>query len=502
MGAGFPDEAARGSKSINIRKALVWKFKELPKSILITTEAGAEGINLQFANIVINYDLPWNPQRIEQRIGRCHRYGQKLDVLVVNFLNKKNYADQRVYELLQEKIKLFGNLFDFSDQVLGTEKLTDDGYEVREVALGGLGAGLDFERKILEIYRKCRTEQQIAQGFKQLQLDLGDFIEEKIEDTQKKVIQHFDEEIRQKLKIRQQTFDDSLNKFDAQLKAYLNFALGKTISYKSDKVFEYSGGKFCLGRLTEAEREEGVLPINLETNFVKQALEQDKRLSGSWSLAFRHPQDHRKVLEEFIGMDGQISVDVLNCSRKTINNTEETFEKIIVSSLVFKDGQWQKIEPKRAEKLFELEVTEEKNMHERLRDELSDLIQKNGNDFKQEIKAENEGYVDQEMQNLDRFVDESILKYKQEMDLREQELKEIGKKLKISSKTTGFHERQQILEEKDKKQKDLFKAQNKYMKMQQEQFLQKDQKVMDLRNKLEMTFEYKNLAKIQFKIQS
>ena len=120
------------------------------KGILITTEAGAEGLNLQFANIVINYDLPWNPQRIEQRIGRCHRYGQKLDVLVVNFLNKRNYADQRVYELLREKIRLFGNLFDFSDQMLGTEQLTDDGYEVREVALAGLGAGIDFERKIFK----------------------------------------------------------------------------------------------------------------------------------------------------------------------------------------------------------------------------------------------------------------------------------------------------------------------------------------------------------------
>ena len=135
----------------------MWKFQNIEKGILITTEAGAEGLNLQFANIVINYDLPWNPQRIEQRIGRCHRYGQSLDVLVINFLNKRNYADQRVYELLRDKIRLFGNLFSFSDQMLGTEVLTDDGYEVREIALGGLGAGKDFERKILDIYRNCRT---------------------------------------------------------------------------------------------------------------------------------------------------------------------------------------------------------------------------------------------------------------------------------------------------------------------------------------------------------
>jgi superfamily II DNA/RNA helicase len=91
-----------GSRSADTRAALVEYFKE-QGSIMIATEAGAEGINLQFCSMVINYDLPWNPQRVEQRIGRCHRYGQKHDVVVVNFLNKENEADRRVYELLALK---------------------------------------------------------------------------------------------------------------------------------------------------------------------------------------------------------------------------------------------------------------------------------------------------------------------------------------------------------------------------------------------------------------
>ena len=77
---------------------------------MIATEAAAEGINLQFCSLVINYDLPWNPQRIEQRIGRCHRYGQKHDVVVINFLNERNEADQRVFQLLTEKFSLFNGL--------------------------------------------------------------------------------------------------------------------------------------------------------------------------------------------------------------------------------------------------------------------------------------------------------------------------------------------------------------------------------------------------------
>src|SRR5690606_37913009 len=75
-------------------------FRSSEKAILIATEAGAEGLNLQFCNLLINYDLPWNPQRIEQRIGRCHRYGQKNDVIVVNFVCEENKAERHIFKIL------------------------------------------------------------------------------------------------------------------------------------------------------------------------------------------------------------------------------------------------------------------------------------------------------------------------------------------------------------------------------------------------------------------
>jgi SNF2 family DNA or RNA helicase len=93
-----------GSTTADMRSAIVDYFTD-EAVIMIATEAAAEGINLQFCSLVVNYDLPWNPQRIEQRIGRCHRYGQKSDVVVVNFLNKRNEADQRVYEILKDKFQ-------------------------------------------------------------------------------------------------------------------------------------------------------------------------------------------------------------------------------------------------------------------------------------------------------------------------------------------------------------------------------------------------------------
>lgn len=83
-----------GSRNVELKNAIVQAFKEDYK-ILLVTDSGSEGLNLQFCNTIINYDLPWNPQKIEQRIGRCHRYGQKNDVVVFNLLNTQNVADKK-----------------------------------------------------------------------------------------------------------------------------------------------------------------------------------------------------------------------------------------------------------------------------------------------------------------------------------------------------------------------------------------------------------------------
>ena len=131
---------ATGSRQVDLRAAIIDRFRDRA-SVLIATEAGAEGLNLQFCSAIVNFDLPWNPQRIEQRIGRCHRYGQKHDVVVINFLNERNEADRRVHELLEQKFKLFTGVFGASDDVLGS-----------------IEAGVDFERRILEIYQGCRSE--------------------------------------------------------------------------------------------------------------------------------------------------------------------------------------------------------------------------------------------------------------------------------------------------------------------------------------------------------
>lgn len=182
------------SPTADMRAALVDHFRD-EAVILLATEAAAEGINLQFCNLVVNYDLPWNPQRIEQRIGRCHRYGQKFDIVVVNFLNKANAADVRVYELLAEKFKLFSGVFGASDEVLGAVE-----------------SGVDFEKRIAGIYQQCRTPEQISFEFDQLQRDLETEIAEGQKDAREKLLDNFDQEVVEKVRIQSHDFLDRFNR--------------------------------------------------------------------------------------------------------------------------------------------------------------------------------------------------------------------------------------------------------------------------------------------------
>lgn len=183
-----------GSPGIDKRSAIIDYFRT-DAEILIATEAAAEGVNLQFCSLLINYDLPWNPQRVEQRIGRCHRYGQKHDVVVINFLNKKNEADQRVLELLGDKFHLFSGLFGASDEVLGR-----------------IESGVDFEKRIATIYQSCRSEKEIQEAFDALQKELEASISQRMDQTREKLLEHFDEQIHELLKVQHEKAEQQLDR--------------------------------------------------------------------------------------------------------------------------------------------------------------------------------------------------------------------------------------------------------------------------------------------------
>lgn len=210
-----------GSKSSDKRIAILEHFRDT-SDILIATEAAAEGINLQFCSLVINYDLPWNPQRIEQRIGRCHRYGQKYDVVVINFLNERNDVDRQVYDLLVYKFKLFSGVFGASDEVLGS-----------------LESGVDFEKEVLRIYRQCRKPQEIQSAFSELQQKMDEQIQSKIKESKQILLEHFDEDVHERLKLHLDQTQDLLDKMELRFWKITEHVLEKRAEFHCEELSFY-----------------------------------------------------------------------------------------------------------------------------------------------------------------------------------------------------------------------------------------------------------------------
>lgn len=192
-------DAISGSKTADMKAAIVEAFKH-DKTILIATESGAEGINLQFCSLLINFDLPWNPQRVEQRIGRCHRYGQKIDVMVINLLNLKNRAEERILELLRNKFQLFDGVFGASDEVLGA-----------------IENGTDFVRRVFEIQQTARDNAQIDAEFDALRAELEEKISAEIVDARGKLMGHFDQDVVKRLSERNTVLKRILDEFEERL---------------------------------------------------------------------------------------------------------------------------------------------------------------------------------------------------------------------------------------------------------------------------------------------
>ncbi len=214
--AAHPELAARASRAANVRAALIAHFRDQAK-VLIATEAGAEGLNLQFASLVVNYDLPWNPQRVEQRIGRCHRYGQKHDVVVINFLDENNRADERVLELLTDKCQLFDGVFGASDEVLGAVE-----------------SGVGLETKIHRIFRTCRTPEEIEAGFAALREEMDEIIRKREAKARKALVDHFDADVHERLRLRLGEARTQLDRIGRQFWALSRWALAEDARFDAE----------------------------------------------------------------------------------------------------------------------------------------------------------------------------------------------------------------------------------------------------------------------------
>lgn len=317
-----------GSPQVDRRTALIDHFRDTA-SIMIATEAAAEGVNLQFCSLIINYDLPWNPQRVEQRIGRCHRYGQKFDVVVMNFLNTRNQADQRVLELLTQKFNLFSGVFGASDEVLGR-----------------IESGIDFEKRIADIYDTCRTPDSIEQAFNALQKELETDIDSKLKQTQSQLLEHFDEDVHQRLKMQLSEAEARLDKISRwfwqtslySLQGYAQFDLNQYVfsltkpplpSVVSGRYQLIKGGK-------QAQQDVFAHAYRLTHPLGEWVLDHAKNTQTPLTaLVFDYSQHSTKlsVIADLVGQSGWLRLDLLSVSAL------ETVETLIFTACT-DSGDW------------------------------------------------------------------------------------------------------------------------------------------------------------------
>lgn len=160
---GYTVTILNGGMSIDERNAAMQEFKT-GTSIFISTDAGGEGLNLQFANIIINYDLPWNPMKIEQRCGRVDRIGQQRDVHIYNFIVGET-VENRVREVLEEKLSVIlkeMGVDKYSD-VLDSEVAECD---FTDVYMRSIGHASQVEKNLYPVEAEMKQQLTNAQKYK------------------------------------------------------------------------------------------------------------------------------------------------------------------------------------------------------------------------------------------------------------------------------------------------------------------------------------------------
>jgi len=332
-------EAVSGSKTADMKAAIVDAFRH-DRTILIATESGAEGINLQFCSLLINYDLPWNPQRVEQRIGRCHRYGQKIDVTVINFLNRKNHAEARIHQLLEQKFKLFEGVFGSSDEVLGA-----------------IESGVDIERRILDIVQSCRTNDEINAAFDRLQAEFSVEIDEAKKDARNKLLAEMDDRVIERLLGRREAVVSAIGDFKRALLGLARAELPDA-RFHNDHAqrFDYAGETWSTEWPEADERgwrffrlADGGLADKLVANAKQRPL-----ATGSLTFDYAAYPGNLADVAEIRGRAGWMRV-----ARLTLHTPAKTYDEIICAALT-DDGR--EVHSETIERLLQVPAEEAGNV--------------------------------------------------------------------------------------------------------------------------------------------
>jgi adenine-specific DNA-methyltransferase len=439
------EETVTGSRAVDTKAAIVEEFRDRA-TIMVATEAGAEGINLQFCSLVVNYDLPWNPQRIEQRIGRCHRYGQQHDVVVVNFLNRRNEADKRVFQLLAEKFQLFDGVFGASDEVLGA-----------------LESGVDIERRIAQVYQECRTPEAIQEAFDRLQSELEEQVTSRMAETRQTLLDNFDEDVHTRLKFHRKEAFATLSEREQWLLSLTQHELGDQATFHPKKPqFFYTGsearkGSYSLDwKLAEKNHDIFYRPDHpLAQLLITRAIERPLPVA---QVDFDYKAYGARIaaLEKFCGATGWLEL-----SKLTIQSFDT--EEFLVFAAVTDNGRT--LDGELCSKLMRLPAklsdapvdAPSKDMIERARKKEVERCQS-------KVDERNGKYFDDEVAKLERWSDDLKLGLEREIKDLDQQIKDIRRDsqsaVALTEKLAAQKRLKQVESERNRKRRELYDAQD------------------------------------------
>lgn len=391
------------------RKALVDYFRD-KGTLMIATEAAAEGINLQFCSMVVNYDLPWNPQRVEQRIGRAHRYGQKHNVIVVNFSNKGNLAEQRILQLLADKFHLFENVFGASDQVLGA-----------------IEDGLDFEKRISDILNRCRTEADINAAFEQLEAEYAEDISREMSAAKARVFDNLDPNVQDRLKAYDSQSGEVLNKFERLLLAVTKRELrdfadfeGNGLNFVVNKppVDGVSTGHYYFKSqpIPHAHQYRYSSPL---AEFVIDAAQNAETPIAELAFSISQSERVSAGARELIGQSGLMQIQLVTYAMKA--KEEDISESYLVSAVITDSGEV--LDNDFATDILELVCTEENETTSSFDQAIFDKVMKERREQLQgEVQSRNARYYNEQEDLLHR--NQQDRKAEHEGKIREYKAKE------------------------------------------------------------------------------
>lgn len=461
------------SRSVDIRNALVDAFKSDDYQIMIATEAAAEGINLQFCSMVVNYDLPWNPQRIEQRIGRCHRYGQLHDVVVVNFLNSDNEVEARVFELLEQKYNLFQGVFGSSDHVLGS-----------------IENGVDFEKRMLEAYKRCRTKEEIEAYFNALEEEFKDAIDQRIKEVQSVLFENFEGSVINKLRITYSETKTFLEKFEKWLWEITRYYLQSMAEFEAEDftfTLKENGDRYTLNKKrTDAKH------YRIQSDVAQKLLAKAKaETTDAAHLVFDLASSpiKYKELEQLRGNKG-----LLKISNLAVSSEIEEHDTLVLTGIT-KDKKL--LTEQNLRDLMNITIRTESFTRQGL-EELEKQHQKNKKYKLDYLEKTDAAYMQREFTKFEHWADDKIRAL--EIDLKEE-------RSKLRDLERDQHKENILAEELIDLQEKISRIKRKYNRLRQEIYdredeinEQRDIMIKDAKGKLTRTIKEEELFTVSFEI--